>query len=169
MSPDDIKYCAFYHSAICADSRVVKGISFIYIIKTVLRGTWVRYRSREDSGVAHGFVSLGTEVAKCRMKMWVSPHVLIYLWRWQMKCLNKIFIEIEIRGSKVLWSPSFTNIFRWILLQNYKNRYSTNASNKWENFPKLRNRLYETNTLWLVVPPKIIWQLILTIWFLSLW
>ena len=28
-----------------------------------LRGTWVRYHSSEDSGVAHGVVSLGTEAA----------------------------------------------------------------------------------------------------------
>ena len=35
----------------------------IYAIKTVIRGTWVRYRSREDSDVAHGVVSLGTEAA----------------------------------------------------------------------------------------------------------
>ena len=35
----------------------------IYVIKTVIRGTWVRLCSREDSGVAHGVVSLGTEAA----------------------------------------------------------------------------------------------------------
>ena len=32
-------------------------------IKTVILVTWVRYRSCENSGVAHGFDSLGTEAA----------------------------------------------------------------------------------------------------------
>ena len=45
----------------CADSRVVKGISFMS--SNVILGTWVRYRSREDSGLAHRVVSLGTEEA----------------------------------------------------------------------------------------------------------
>ena len=35
------------------------GIQF----KALFRGTWVRYRSREDCAVAHGFAGLGTEAA----------------------------------------------------------------------------------------------------------
>ena len=44
--------------------RVCKLQACSYVVKTVILGTWVRYCSREDdSGEAHGVVSLGTEAA----------------------------------------------------------------------------------------------------------
>ena len=49
---------------ICADSRVLKGRSLCHLHDyTVFLGSQVQYSTCQDSDVAHGVVSMGTEAA----------------------------------------------------------------------------------------------------------